>query len=249
MNKAVDAELTALLDGQLGEPERSELFRRLASDSRLQDRFDALAATRGALDAFFAGMIAAAPVARLRAALPIDGRAPRSVVLARVRRVAGFVVAAMIGAALAAWVTLDVGGEKDDWSSAVVEYMRLYTPETFAGLKPDAAQEAALIGAVGARLGVRLTPQSLAMPGFAFKTAFVLTYDGAPLGEFVFTDSAGAPNLFCVLAEPATPTPLSLNRHGEFALATWGRDGKRFLVIGPSPEVIADWAHRLASRV
>ena len=245
MSEAVDNELTALLDGQLAAPERLDLFRRLAADPSLQDRLDALAAARGALDDIFAGMLAGAPTARLRAALPTETRAPAPQRFARARLAAGFVIAALVGAALAALVTLNIGGEKDDWSQAVVEYMRLYTPETFAGLKPDAATEAAIVGAVTARLGVHVTPEKLNLPGLAFKTAFVLTYDGSPLGEFAFADAAGTPYLFCVLADSSAPQPLHQEKRGDYALATWGRDGKQFLVIGPSPKVIDDWAHTL----
>jgi hypothetical protein len=240
MSEAIDNELTALLDGQLAAPERSDLFRRLAADTSLQARFDALAAVRGPLDDVFAGMLAGAPTARLQAALPTRGRGPRR--FARARLAAGFVIAALVGAALAALVSVNLG-EKEDWSKAVVDYMRLYTPETFAGLKPDAALEAALVSAVGGRLGIRLAPETLNLPGLSFKTAFVLTYDGSPLGEFAFADAAGTPYLFCVLANSSGPQPLRQEKRGEYALAQWGRDGKRYLVLGPSPKVIEDWAH------
>jgi anti-sigma factor RsiW len=243
MSDAVDTELTALLDGQLAEPERAELFRRLAADTSLQERFDALAAVRGPLDDIFAGMLASAPTARMRAALPT--RAPKTARFARARLAAGFVIAALVGAALAALVTMNIGGDKDDWSQAVVDYMRLYTPETFAGLKPDEATQAAIVGAVAARLGVHVTPEKLSLPGLAFKTAFVLSYDDSPLGEFAFADAAGTPYLFCVLADSSAPQPLHQEKRGDYTLATWGRDGKQFLVIGPSPKVIEDWAHTL----
>jgi anti-sigma factor RsiW len=243
MSEAVDNELTALLDGQLAEPERSNMFRRLAADPGLQERFDALAGARGPLDDVFAGILAAAPVARLRGSLPTPAPALRR--FAGARLAAGFVVAALVGAALAALVTLNIRGEKDDWSQAVVDYMRLYTPETFAGLKPDAAVETELVTAVGGRLGVPLTPEKLNLPGLSFKTAFVLTYDGSPLGEFAFADTAGTPYLFCVLADASAPQPLHQEKRGEYALATWGRDGKRFLVLGPSPRIIEDWAHMI----
>jgi anti-sigma factor RsiW len=243
MSDAVDTQLTALLDGQLAEPERAELFRRLAAEPSLQERFDALAAGRGPLDDIFAGLLASAPTARLRAALPT--RAPKAVRFARARLVAGLVIAALVGAALTALVTLNIGGERDDWRQAVVDYMRLYTPETFAGLKPDETAEAAIVGGVATRLGVQVTPQKLSLPGLAFKTAFVLTYDGSPLGEFAFADTAGTPYLFCVLADSSAPQPLRQEKRGDYTLAMWGRDGKQFLVIGPSPKVIDDWAHTL----
>ncbi len=244
MSEAVDTELTALLDGHLAESERADLFRRLAADPSLQARFDALAGVRGSLDAVFAGMLAGAPTMRLRATLPATP-APASRRFSRARLAAGFVIAALVGAALAALVTMNIGGEKEDWTSAVVDYMRLYTPETFAGLKPDAALETTLVTAVGGRLGVQLTPEKINLPGLSFKTAFVLTYDGSALGEFAFADAAGTPYLFCIIANSSGPTPLHQEKRGEYTLATWGRDGKQFLVLGPSPKVIGDWAHMI----
>ena len=248
MNETADEDLTALLDGRLADPQRTEAIRRLAADPSLQHRFDALAQARGLLDAAFAGMLADAPVARLRAALPTDA-GPRVSTVTRARLAASFVIATVLSAALAAWITFNLGNAREDWVTAVVEYMQLYTPETFAGLTPDATQEAAIVGKIGARLGVGVTPQDLATPGLAFKTAFVLSYDGAALGEFVFTDTAGAPYLFCILTEAAAPAALRRDRRQSFAVATWGRRGERFLVIGPSAEIIRDWSRTLASRV
>lgn len=249
MTETADEDLTALLDGQLGEPQRTETLRRLSLDSRLQERFAALARARGPLDAAFAGMLAEAPVARLRAALPRGASKPRIPAFTRARLAASFVLACVLSAALAAWLTFGVNNGREDWVTAVVEYMQLYTPETFAGLAPDPAQEAAMVGKVGARLGVELTPRDLAAPGLAFKTAFVLSYDGVPLGEFVFTDAAGVPYLFCIWARGAGPAALRREKRQSFTVATWGRQDDRFLVIGPSAETIRDWSTVLASRL
>jgi anti-sigma factor RsiW len=245
MNDTADEHLTALLDGELAEPERTEILRRLAVDSRLQERFGALARSRGALDTAFSEMLAQAPVARLRG---MSAARPRAGRFAGARLAASFVLA-LAGAALAAWLTLRSTADREDWTATVQAYMQLYTPETFAGLSPDPAQEAAIVEKVGRRLGVGVTPDELAVPGLAFKAAFVLAYEGKPLGEFVFVDAAGAPYLFCILAEGAGPTPLSLENHEGLTTANWGHGDKRFLVIGPSPTVIESWSKTLSNRV
>jgi anti-sigma factor RsiW len=245
MNDTADEHLTALLDGELAEPERTAILRRLAAEPELQERFGALARARGALDSAFAEMLAQAPVARLRA---MTAARPRPVKFAG-GRLAASVVIALAGAALAAWLTLRATGDREDWTAAVLDYMQLYTPETFAGLAPDSAQEAAIVEKVGRRLGVGVTPAQLAAPGLAFKAAFVLSYEGKPLGEFVFVDAAGAPYLFCILADGAGLTPPSLENHEGLTSATWGRGDKRFLVIGPSATIIEAWSKALSSRV
>ncbi len=247
MNQTADEDLTALLDGRLGEPERTEVIGRLAVDPSLQRRFDALVQARGLLDAAFLGMLADAPVARLRAALPNHAN-PRVSTFARARLAASLAIAAALGAALA-WFTFNLGKPPEDWVTAVVEYMQLYTPETFADVTPDPGQEAAIVATVGARLGLDVAPGDLAAPGLTFKTALVMSYDGAKLGEFVFTDAAGAPYLFCVLADRAAPTALRWDKRHAFEVATWGRRDERLLVIGPSAELVHNWSTALASRL
>lgn len=249
MNETADEDLTALLDGHLTAPEQTEVVRRLAAEPRLQHRLHALAQMRSPLDAAFAAMLAKAPVARLRAALAQPPRDARVSKLGGARLAASFVAAMLASAALASWLTSAMNNESDNWVGAVVDYMQLYTPETFAGVSPDSAQEAAMVAKVGARLGIGATPRDLAAPGLSFKTAFVLSYDGAALGEFVFTDAAGVPYLFCALSEHADPAELRLNTRRSFAIATWGRRDERFLVIGPSPDIVRDWSRQLAGRV
>ena len=244
MDETADQQLTALLDGGLAEPERTEILHRLAAEPELQQRFDALARSRGALDAAFAEMLAQAPVARLRA------KAARP----RLRGSVGAGLAASLAlalacGALAAWLTFRTAGDGDDWTLAVRAYMQLYTPETFAGLAPNATQEAAMVEKVGGRLGVGVTADELAVPGLAFKAAFVLSYEGKSLGEFVFVDRSGAPYLFCILAEGAASVLQSPETREGLTTAVWGRGGKRFLVIGPSPALIETWSQTLSSRV
>ena len=249
MNETADNDLTALLDGQLPEVERTEVIRRLAEDQDLQNRLSALAQARGPIDAAFAELLAQAPTARLRAALPTPRRGPRFATFGRARMAASFVIVALLGAALGAWLIDNFKTARDDWVTAVVEYMELYTPDTFADLTPDPTQEATIFRTVGARLGVGLAPRDLALPGLAFKTAFVLSYDGVKIGEFVFTDAAGDPYLFCVLAAGAGPAALRWDKRQSFTVATWGRRGESFLAIGPSADIIRGWSRTLASWV
>ena len=56
---------------------------------------------------------------------------------------AGIAVGLLLAGA-AFWVGFGPGSrdEQDDWRQAVVEYMELYTPDTFALANPDSATEA-----------------------------------------------------------------------------------------------------------
>ena len=161
---------------------------------------------------------------------------------ARLRRFAGFalrdlaagIVIGLLAAGAALWAASAFGliGEQDNWRSAVVDYTNLYTNETFSPLNPDSALQAAELGAVGAKVGANLTPESVALPGLRFTTAFMLAYEGSPLGVIAYVDPSGAPVLFCIHANHAPDAPLRSERRGDLVLAFWARGGRAHLVIG-----------------
>ena len=147
----------------------------------------------------------------------------------------------MIGllvAGAAAWVALSLGllGERQDWRTAVVEYTNLYTNETFSPLNPDASLQAIELSALGARVGVNLTPENVALPGLRFTMAFMLSYYGAPLGVVAYVDPSGAPVLLCIIANDAPDAPIRSERRDDLSLAWWSRGGRGRLVIGRIPE-------------
>src|SRR5580704_6674582 len=67
-----DAELVALIDNELDEGRRTALWARLAADEQLRQRYDELRAAGPPIAASFDSPLAQAPLARLRALLPLD---------------------------------------------------------------------------------------------------------------------------------------------------------------------------------
>jgi anti-sigma factor RsiW len=234
-----DAELVALIDNELDESRRTALLARLAADERLRQRYEELRRTGAPLAACLDELLTQAPLARLRAALPAE-EPPRL----RSRRFSGITLrdlaAGMIGilaAGAAAWVALSLGlRERPDWRTAVVEYTNLYTNETFSPLNPDASLQAIELSALGAKVGVNLTPESVALPGLRFTVAFMLSYNGAPLGVVAYVDPSGAPVALCILANHAPDAPVRSERRDNLSLAWWSRSGRSHLVIGHIPE-------------
>jgi anti-sigma factor RsiW len=235
-----DAELVALIDNELDENRRTALLARLAADERLRQRYEELRRTGAPLAAYLDVLLTQAPLVRLRAALPAQEppRLPS-------RRLSGITLrdlaAGTIGilaAGAAAWVALSLGllRERQDWRTAVVEYTNLYTNETFSPLNPDASLEAIELSALGARVGVNLTPESVALPGLRFTVAFMLSYNGAPLGVVAYVDPSGEPVLLCIIANDAPDAPMRSERRDNLSLAWWSRGGRSRLVIGRIPE-------------
>jgi anti-sigma factor RsiW len=235
-----DTELVALIDNELDESRRTALLARLAADERLRQRYEGFRQTGAPLAACLDELLTQAPLARLRAALPAEEppRLPSG-------RFSGITLrdlaAGMIGilaAGAAAWVALSLGllRERQDWRTAVVEYTNLYTNETFSPLNPDASLQAIELNALGAKVGVNLTPESVALPGLRFTVAFMLSYNGAPLGVVAYVDHAGAPVALCIIANDAPDAPMRSERRDNLSLAWWSRGGRSRLVIGQIPE-------------
>ena len=171
-----DAELVALIDNELDEDDKGRVLRRLADSAALRQRFEALRDAGAPIAASLDALLDKAPIARLRAALPRDD-APRAdrrpLGWIAFRELAAGIVIGLLAAGAAAWVALSFAPheEKDDWQAAVVEYMELYTNETFAFDDIDPSVEAKKLNAIGQRVGATLTPEDLAVPGLGVDTA------------------------------------------------------------------------------
>jgi anti-sigma factor RsiW len=133
-----DAELVALIDNELDESRRTALLARLAAYEQLRQRYEELRQTGAPLAVSLDELLAQAPLARLRAALPAD-EPPRQ----PSRRFAGLALRdlaaglfGILAAGAAAWVALSLGllRERQDWRTAVVEYTNMYTNETPSAL-------------------------------------------------------------------------------------------------------------------
>ena len=235
-----DAQLVALIDNEIDGSNRTALLARLAADEGLRQRYEEFRQTGAPLAASLDELLTQAPLARLRTALPAEEppRLPS-------RRFSGITLrdlaAGMIGilaAGAAAWVALSLGllRERQDWRTAVTDYTNMYSNETFSPLKPDAQLQAIELSALGARLGANLTPENVALPGLRFTMAFMLTYEGSPLGVIAYVDPSGAPVALCIIANDAPDAPIRSERRHNLSLAWWSRGGRSHLVIGHIPK-------------
>jgi anti-sigma factor RsiW len=232
-----DAELVALIDNELDPSSRDALLGRLAADERLRRRYDELRAAGAPIAASLDALLGQAPLARLRAALPVGNpvrRPPGRSSGIALRDLAAGIAIGLLAAGAAVWVALSVGllRERENWRSAVVEYTNLYTNETFSPLNPDASLQTIELTALGAKVGANLTPENIALPGLRFTVAFMLAYEGSPLGVIAYVDPSGAPVLLCILAHHAADAPMRSERRGDLSLAWWSNGGRSQLVIG-----------------
>ena len=246
-----DAKLVALIDDELGPAEAKSLRERLASDAALRARYEALKNADPLIAGAFDTLLEGAPTQRLQAALASAPSGAPSGPRARWRDFAAGLAVGLVIAGLAAfaWRAAIAPGEAENWRTAVVEYVSLYTPETFAAFNPDAAQEAGALGALEAKLGGGLTPARIAIEGLRFKGAVIFEYDGAPLGQIAFAGADGVPVVFCVIRSAAAEAPLATEKRDGLSLASWARGGRGYMVVARLPnDKVAAVAETLAQR-
>ncbi len=249
-----DERLAALIDNELHGDEKSALLARLAQDESLRARLEAVRQDRARLVASFDELLGQAPLARLRAAIPdADAELPlrqKRASIGWLEFAAGIAIGLLLAGA-ASWVGFGAGSgsERETWRSAVIEYMELYTPDTFALANPDSAVQARQLQAVSAKVGVDLTPDKVALPGMRYRMAQNFSYDGQPLAEIVYTDAGGGPVLFCVIANGKPDAePRTVTREG-LSYVTWSRGGRSFMFVARLPEQrVAELAQPLVAR-
>jgi anti-sigma factor RsiW len=247
-----DGQLAALIDNELDQESKARLLARLGQDEALRERLEELRRERARLVTAFDALLEQAPLAKLRAAIPQEDAGPtieagRHASIGWLELAAGIVVGLLLAWA-ASWVGFGSREEPETWRGAVIEYMELYTPDTFALLNPDSTVEAKQLQAVSAKVGVDLTPDSVAIPGLRYRTALNFSYDGAPLAEIAYTDAGGAPVLFCVTANgERDAAPRTVAREG-VSYVTWSRAGRSYMFVARMPEQrVAELAQTLSA--
>jgi anti-sigma factor RsiW len=247
-----DADLVALSDNELDSDARSRLLSRLEEDTALRKRYERLQKTDGLVIRTLDDLLKRAPLDRLRAAMAKAEASP----IARWRSgrtvlpFAAGIVVGFLAAGMAVWAVLTFAPqeEREDWRTVVVEYMQLYTNETFA-LEDTASSQEKKLSAIDEKLKLRLAPETLGIAGLRFRAAQLLEYDGAPLAEIVYLNAQGAPVLFCIIAGAGRDSRMQSETRGNLSLTSWSNDGRGYLVIGRvSEHEIAELAQTFQRR-
>jgi anti-sigma factor RsiW len=246
-----DARLVAFVDGELEEPARVALEERLAVDPVLRQRLTRLQEGDRPFAAAFAALLDEAPVQRLETSLAAhiqrQERQPTSIrdssrAQARWLGVAAAVVLFCAGVVIGrygpSWsarapeIASPSDDHEEDWRQAVAEYMALYTRDTFA-MEPESQEQA--LAALGAKIGLSLTPERVALANLQFKGGQIFGFRGAPLAQFGYLDPATGPVLFCIIRDSEPDAAVKADNRGEFASASWARSGRGYMLIGRLP--------------
>ncbi len=259
-----DARLVALIDQQLDEDARRGLEARLAIAPDLRARLAQLRDGGRPFAPAFQVVLDAAPIERLKVSLAMAERADRAGLSSRRRptmRVSRFGVAAAlvlfcagiaigrvwtVGTARPSQTAAPASERDEDWRQAVAEYMSFYTVDTFS-----TAAEPAVAGlaAVGAKVGVNLTPERVGLERMQFVGAQIFNFHGHPLGQLAYVDPTTGPVLFCIFSDSEPDAAMKTETQENFSTASWARAGRGYMLIGRLPgDQMAELAESLERR-
>jgi anti-sigma factor RsiW len=230
-----DELLVAYLDGELDAEQHQLITDQVRTDPALALRLEAMQGVGLPFKAAFDSVLHQAPTQRLQAmlkALP----ATQPATLSRRRFLAIAATFAVAGVAadrlFINWPHTESG---QGWRASVAEYMALYTPRTLENLSADPASHRAQLSAVGAQLGLPLSPESVGLPGAEFRRAQVLDYDGVLIGQLTYLDPRHGPLALCITAAKKGAQPLATEQRRGMNVVYWANRSHGFMLIGRNP--------------
>ena len=230
-----DEQLVAYLDGELSTDQHQRIAEQASVDPTLAARLHTLRCADLPFKAAFDTVLEHAPTERLHAMLNALPPAPRQA-WSRRRFLA---VAASFAVAGVAADRLFMGWQRAEpgqgWRASVAEYMALYTPDTLENLSLDPASHTAQLTAVGAQLGVSLSPESVSLPGAEFRRAQILDYDGVLIGQLTYLDPRHGPLALCITASKKGVQPLATEQRRGMNVVFWANPAHAFMLIGRNP--------------
>jgi anti-sigma factor RsiW len=254
-----DADLVALLDGELAAEKVAWLESWLARDEELRGRHALLASGGRHFGEAFDLLLAAAPRERLAnvlahalaqkpaetgAVVPLfpHGRFGQSI-WPRLGLIAAGVMLFLAGAiierelpSLGEAIGLRTAEQaEDEWRQAAAQYVSLYTVDTLSGIPDETAPRERELTKLGSKLGVTLPLTSVSLPGLALKRVQLLQYDGKPLGQIAYLDPHDGPLALCIYDGGAGDSGLASERRAGLNVVHWSSRGRAFMLVGRLP--------------
>lgn len=250
-NRPTDAELVAYLDGELDPKASEETASLLKDDAEAQKRLVALARGAGTTRHVFDSLLDAAPRDRLDAILsesirrhpptsaPLTARQSGARFLVRAAAVSILVVAGAAGGYFAVGGTppgfiVDLADFDDSnaWRDTVAQQISLYTRQTVAEIRVNEAVQASELAKLDLVLGLSVSPDAIALPGYTLKRVEVLQYRERPLGQLLYYSPEAALVALCIMNENEADQDPTVERRAGLNLIYWNQNGRAYLLLG-----------------
>ncbi|AWI58056.1 anti-sigma factor family protein [Sinorhizobium fredii] len=266
---ALEARLSAYIDGELGEAERSELDALLARDDDARALLEKLKAGSAfgnrAFEDFLHDPVPLALVRHIKQGGGISPKLERvttSNLPKRSARVLPRLVAASLGLLLAGGVAGFILGSTANfvdpvtetaarpWINEIADYHRIYSRQKAHLVEVPASQAAHIETWLTSSVGVSFKVPDLTRKSLVFEGARLLVANGKPVAQLVYRDQEGEIFAICFLrgGDGTQGNEFSETIRGDLGFVSWQKEGSSFVVVGPSSAAgLQDLAHTVAA--
>ncbi|PKA41238.1 anti-sigma factor family protein [Rhizobium sullae] len=259
----LDAQLTALLDGEATPEQKHELEQRLATDEGARRLYDKLRHGadfgRHRLDDILKEPVPLALVRSIKSVQPPKAPiAPRTsrpsmklapsgtqalaaaIILFIVGCGIGYLAGTSPGAPTGNGTTqaVDDNAGSKNWLNDITAYQRLMIRQPRHIVEVPSTQAEEISNWLTSTVGVAFRVPDLSADGWTFQGARVLLGDGKPVGQLVYTSADGDLISICFRKDPQPPESEDFKEtiRDEIGLITWHNAGTSYVLAGPSAE-------------
>jgi anti-sigma factor RsiW len=259
---SLDAQLTALLDGETTPEQKQELEHRLATDDGARRLYEKLRHGadfgRHRLDDILKEPVPLALVRSIKSVQPpkapiaprlsrpslkLAPSGPQALAAAIILFVVGCGIGYLVGKSPDTSGTsqvADAGANTmtNSWLSDVTAYQRLMARQPRHIVEVPASQPEEISSWLTSTVGVAFRIPDLTADGWTFQGGRVLLGDGRPVGQLVYTNSDADVVSICFRKEAQPPESEDFKEtiKDEIGLVTWHNGGTSYVLVGPSAE-------------
>jgi anti-sigma factor RsiW len=257
----LEAQLTALLDGETTPEQRLELENRMATDENLRRLYDKLRHGadfgRRRLDDVLKEPVPLALVRSIKSTQPpktpiaqrtvrpptkLAPTGPQALAAALILFVVGCGIGYVVGtspdADEVATAVATAPANTNDWLGDVTAYQRLLIRQPRHLVEVPASQAEEISSWLTTAIGVPFRVPNLTSEGWAFQGARVILGDSRPVGQLVYSNSDGDIISICFRKDALPPETEDFKEtiRDEIGLVTWHNAGTSYVLAGPSSE-------------
>lgn len=256
----LDAQLTALIDGETTPEQKLELEQRVATDDGAKRLYDKL--RHGAdfgkrrMDDVLKEPVPLALVRSIKSVQPpkapiaprlsrpslkLTPSRPQAIAAALVLFAAGCGVGYLVAdnrSAPASSQTVEAAPEPNEWLDDITAYQRLLARQPRHLVEVPASQSEEISSWLTTTVGVAFRVPDISDGGWTFQGARVVLADGKPAGQLIYTSADGdtATIAFRKDNQPDDTEDFKETIRDEIGLVTWHNAGTSYVLVGPSAE-------------